>query len=45
MLVYVSPMNGHVKAYRLYEGLFQPTTPDSESNVTYRRGWMDVIIS
>ncbi len=36
-------MNGHVKVYRLYEGLFQPTTPASESNVTIGEGgWMSI---
>ena len=42
-LVYVSPMNGHVKAYRLYEGIFQPTTPAFESNVSIGwGGWMSI---
>lgn len=42
-LVYVSPLNAHVKAYRFDTGVFQPTTPVSESNGTIGGGgWMSI---
>lgn len=43
-LVYVSPMNDHVKAYRLISGVFSPTTPVSDSGVTLggTGGWMSI---
>lgn len=42
-LIYVSAINAHVKAYRFDGGIFQPTTPVSESNVTIGwGGWMSI---
>jgi hypothetical protein len=42
-LVYVSPTNAHVKAYRFDAGVFQPTKPVSESNITIGGGgWMSL---
>ncbi|MCZ7358131.1 MAG: hypothetical protein O8C66_09445 [Candidatus Methanoperedens sp.] len=42
-LVYVSPSAAHVKAYRFAAGVFQPTTPVSESNITsVSGGWMSI---
>ncbi len=43
-LVYVSPMNASVKAYRFVAGVFEPTTPISESNVVLGMagGWMSL---
>lgn len=41
--VYVSPMNAHVKAYKFDAGVFQPTIPISESNITIGwGGWMSI---
>ncbi len=42
--VYVSPMNASVKAYRFADGVFEPTTPISESNFTLGDwgGWMSL---
>ncbi|MCZ7404557.1 MAG: hypothetical protein O8C67_06450 [Candidatus Methanoperedens sp.] len=42
-LVYISPSAAHVKAYRFAAGIFRPTTPISESNVTsISGGWMSI---
>ncbi len=42
-MVYISPLNAHVKAYRFDAGVFQPDTPVYESNVTIGSGgWMSI---